>query len=260
MTPLALIGCGNMGSALVRGWLSLEDHKYSIRVIKPTPEFIDPIVQQSVDWHDQFQALYNYTGVIILAVKPALIRRAIADLKPYLKPGQSIISMAAGITIAQYKQLLPDNPVTRIMPSLPAAQCQSLTPVYGEDIELAQTLFDPLGGTIVLENDKAMDVATIILGCGPGYMAFYLQAIQDGALALGLDKKSAYQFTRAMSKASINWLGQKSDFEEAITSLGREGSMTAAAIRTLREQKTPQMIQIAMEAALRQAEAISKNY
>lgn len=258
MTRLTLIGCGHMGSALVKGWKSLPQ-PHDIQVIKPTPDFSDPDVASHVKYSSEYKDIWD-NSVVLLAVKPKMMREVLQNLLPHLRNGQSVITIAAGIKVQQYKAVLPDNPVTRVMPSLPAAQCQSLTAIYGDEPHLAQVLFDPLGGTVMVNDDTGIDTAAAIIGCGPGVMAAYLYAVQQSALHRGLTENDAKRFVAAMSEASISWLLSQDDYNEAIAQVGREGSMTMAMVNAMRENGLSEMTKAALTAALQRAEAISTEF
>ncbi len=258
MTKITFIGCGHMGGALVKGWITLPASSYQIQVIKPTPDFHDADVKNAISWSADYADIWM-DSVVMLGVKPAMMRKVLEELKPYLSKDQSVITMAAGLAITQYKEVI-SNKVTRVMPSLPAAVHQSLTAVYGDEPQLAKTLFDPLGGTVVVDSDQALDTVTVIIGCAPGTTAYYLQSVKEAALELGLSSADAHRFVQAAAEASVNWLSDKPDYMNAISQVGREGSLTLAAVHAMRDAHLPQTMKAALDAALSKSNAIKENF
>lgn len=258
MTKITLIGCGHMGGALVKGWIAPPAFTTRIQVIKPTPDFHDEAVQNAVQWSADYSDLWQ-DSVVILAVKPAMMRGVLNELKPHLGKDQNVITIAAGLTLSQYKEVI-GNPVTRVMPSMPAAVRQSLTAVYGDDAALAQDLFNPLGGTVVMDSDTALDIVTVLVGCGPGTTAYYLHSVKTAGIALGLSAADAHRFTQAMAEAGVNWLSDKTDYLDAIVEVGREGSLTLAAVRAMRDASLPETMKAALDAALERSDTIKNSF
>lgn len=110
-TPtLALIGCGAMGSTLLKGWLALPESRFkTIWVIAPHREKVEPFLSDArVQWLASPKDLPDTPDVIVFAVKPSLLQ----DILPFYSTFHSVvISVASGKPLSFYEKLLPSAPL-----------------------------------------------------------------------------------------------------------------------------------------------------
>lgn len=128
--------------------------------------------------------------VIVLAVKPQVLFASLADLSSELK-GQLVVSIAAGVRIAQLEAALPDVRLVRVMPNLPVSVRSGASAVAAgsrasqEDVELVRELFAALGSARIMREDQ-LDVAGILSGCGPAFFALFVDALVRAGVSAGL--------------------------------------------------------------------------
>ncbi len=195
-TSLALVGCGAIGSALLKGWLTLSDFETRFKkmwVIAPHREKVEPFLQNAhVEWLSSPQGLSQTPDIIVLAVKPFLL----AEVLPLYKSFPSLfISVASGKSLAFYENFLPAPlSLIRAMPNTPVCIHKGVigllsnTSVTVEQKNLAEKCFNGLGFYTWLQSDEDIDKMTAISGSGPAYVFFLIEALAQAAEALGFSK------------------------------------------------------------------------
>ncbi|MDQ2800842.1 MAG: pyrroline-5-carboxylate reductase [Armatimonadota bacterium] len=198
---LAVLGAGMMGGALAQGLVRAGAlPASSLRLFDVLPVKAQALAD-SLGASAALSALGAATGVdlILLAVKPPQIASVLAEIAPVLTPQQTIISIAAGITLAKMESLLPGSiPLIRVMPNTPslvgegmAALCRG-THAKDENLRLAQSLFSAVGQSVEVE-ERLLDAVTGVSGSGPAYVFLIIEALSDGGVKQGLPRQIARQ-------------------------------------------------------------------
>ncbi len=133
--------------------------------------------------------------VVLLCIKPQQISAALEPLAATLKPGNVLISVAARTTLAELRALLPARVgVVRAMPNLPVSELVGMTAFACEsdpkDLERAEEIFSLLGRTLRVE-ERLMDAATAMNGCGPAYAYVIVEAWIDAGIKLGFSYETS---------------------------------------------------------------------
>ncbi len=254
---IAFLGVGNMGEAMLRGLLKA-GHP-------------GPLLQAYDTRTERLLALAGETGfracsgpaqalegasVVVLAVKPQSMDALLAQVGGALSPGQTVVSIAAGVTLERLARALPPGtPLVRVMPNTPgligrgvSAFCLSLgTPESAAAV--VEALLAPLGA--VLRVDEArMDAVTALSGSGPAYVFLFMEALQAAGEALGLPPEAAFTLAaRTLDGAAAMVLaGERAprDLRAAVTS---PGGTTAAALKVLEEGGFVPLVARALAAA-----------
>lgn len=196
---LVLLGCGKMGSAMLEGWLAGGLPATSVWVTDPNPS--DWVQAQGVHLNED---LPNDPAIVLVAVKPQIMRDALPTLKPLGNGDTTFLSVAAGITIATFEQMLGDStPVIRSIPNTPAAVKQGITAIIGNDhvtehqMQMAETLLAAIGQTVRLETEDQMDAVTGLSGSGPAYVFHLIECLARAGEAQGLDPELAMTLAKA---------------------------------------------------------------
>ena len=195
---LGFIGGGNMAAALIGGLL----HKgYAARDIC-VADLND--TRRSL-LQDSFGVLVEATAAtclkadtIVLAVKPQQVHALLTCL-PKLDPGQLILSIAAGIRATDISRWLAGHPaVARAMPNTPAlvgagvAGLYALPAVSAEQRQQAASILAAVGHTIWMQDEAQLDAVTAISGSGPAYVFYFIEALEQAAVELGLPAETAH--------------------------------------------------------------------
>jgi pyrroline-5-carboxylate reductase len=193
----AIIGAGNMGSAIAQGFLKTGK-------IKPENIFITDHRPQPLEF---FEAKGAHTGnnnvefsenadVIILAVKPYHIKSVLDELQPVLSGSNKlIISIAAGISIKDIEESIGKLPIFRTMPNTAISIQESMTCIAEanstkEQQEKVLQIFNQLGKTVFID-ESLIDAATVLGSCGTAYALRYLRASIQGGIEIGFNAEMA---------------------------------------------------------------------
>lgn len=252
MAHIALIGGGNLGSALAHGWK--ERHALTITTASGNARDYSLQPLTSTDIPE-----LGPDAIIVLAVKQPQMRAVLERLAPIIHDGQRVVSLAAGLTIDQLQPLLPKSVLMRAMPTLGAAQKRSVTGLLNCDADVA-VLFQELGEIIAVRDDRGIDAITALIGCGPGYMAWIAQVWLDAAAPF-LKTDDELSRLYGMMVANAGTLIQESgNLGDLIGRVGKEGSTTHAIVASLAASGTAENIKAAMTAALERAQKISAEF
>lgn len=254
---IVLLGCGKMGSAMLRGWLGDALNIQSVNIIDPNPS--DWVLSLSAEGASLNSEFPQNPAVCILAVKPQIMGEALPALQSLGNGDTLFISIAAGTPISMFEDMLgSETPIIRAMPNTPAAISKGITALIGNtkasaaNIEMADILLKAVGQTVQLENEGQMDAVTAVSGSGPAYVFHLIETMAAAGVAQGLSA----ELSMALSKATVGGAGLLAEEAEESPSILREnvtspGGTTAAALNVLMEQETgfPMLLDKAIKAA-----------
>lgn len=191
--PIWLVGCGNMGGALLGRWLA--EGLGPVAVIDPAPRDLPDGVSASTEPPG------GRPDVLVLAVKPQLWRAAAAPLAARVGPLTLVVTVMAGVTVADIASVFPGAAVIRAMPNTPAAIGQGVTGLFTTAGDLAEgaaeALFSPAGSTVWLDRESDFDALTGVSGSGPAYVFAFIEALAAAGIAAGLEQSLAERLARA---------------------------------------------------------------
>lgn len=202
---LVLLGCGKMGSAMLEGWLAGGLPATSVWINDPNPS--DWVQAQGVHLNAD---LPERPAIVLVAVKPQIMRDALPSLAQLGNGDTMFLSVAAGITIATFEDMLGDKtPVIRSIPNTPAAVKQGITAIIGNahvsehQLQMAETLLSAIGDTVRLETEDQMDAVTGLSGSGPAYVFHMIECLAQAGEAQGL----APDLAMTLAKATVAGAG-----------------------------------------------------
>lgn len=193
---------------------------------------------------------------VLLVVKPQDMADVLGEIAPALRPGQLLVSLAAGITTAFVEGHVPDGvAVVRVMPNTPALVDEGMAAISGgthcDEAHLAEAeeLMASVG-RVVRVPEKQQDAVTAISGSGPAYVFFVVEAMIEAGVHLGLPRTVAHELavqTVVGSAAMLRETGEHpAVLREQVTS---PGGTTAAALRELEVHRVRAAFLAALEAA-----------
>lgn len=194
---LLLIGCGQMGGALVRGGIaSGVIRPEGLICVDARPAVAEALAAElGTEFRASIQAPSGGDRVFIFAVKPQDLPATLGDWDSQIVERDTVISIAAGVTTAAIAGCLSNTPaVVRAMPNTPAMVGQGVTGIYSDDdeaLELAELIFAGVGTVVRLGREAQFDALTAVSGSGPAYVFTMLEALADGAVLMGLDRRTA---------------------------------------------------------------------
>lgn len=199
MTRVVLIGCGKMGGAMLRGWISSGIKPQDISVLEPqgiAQEFLSAGVHV-------FTPNTPPPDVAVLAVKPQVMNDVCASIKSTIAPQTLILSIAAGKSIATFENLFgAAQPIIRAMPNTPAAIGKGITvAVTNKNVttaqkETAHKLLCTTGRVEWVEDESLMDAVTALSGSGPAYVFLLIETLAKAGERTGLPADLAMSLAR----------------------------------------------------------------
>lgn len=199
---VGFIGCGNMGTAMIRGMLSSgkcsKEQMMASNKSQSSRERNEKLLGIKMTC-DNIEVA-KFADVLFLAVKPQYYEEVIAEIKDVVTNDQIIVTIAPGKTIEWlYDKFGKTVKVIRTMPNTPAMVMEGMIgmctgeAVTDEDIALVRDLCDGFSKTEVI-SENLMDVVTAVSGSSPAYVFMFIEAMADAAVAGGMPRTQAYTF------------------------------------------------------------------
>src|SRR5271165_5084067 len=190
-----------MGGALLRGWLAAGLPPASLRVQEPRPSAeIEALLREKMMSGEPEAA----PDVLVLAVKPQMMDEVLADAKRFAGPSTTVLSIAAGRTVASLARHFPSGtPIVRAMPNLPAEIGRGITAAFANAHvtpgarDLCGALLHAAGEVAWVEDESLIDAVTAVSGSGPAYVFHLAECLAEAGLAAGLPPELAAQLARA---------------------------------------------------------------
>lgn len=218
---IAIIGCGNLGTALLKGLL--DGSKISaenITVTKRNTASLASFAERGVHVTTDNAKAAAAADIILLALKPHHIIEILEQLTPHLKPnGQVLVSLATGITIQQLEAVVGGSiPIFRAMPNTAADVNESLTCLCSNNEDEAsyqwiESLFSEIGKTQRIE-EQLMEAATVLGACGIAYVLRFIRAMVQGGIQIGFDANTASFIVNQTVKGAAQLLIQNGEHPE----------------------------------------------
>ena len=238
---LVLVGCGKMGSALLRGWIA-GGAAARFFVVEPDGAPAGFGSAGGVSWHQTPEELPDEPapGTVVFAVKPQVIDAVLPGYRRWARPDTLFVSIVAGKTIAGITRHLGSAALVRTMPNTPAAIGRGITVACANEC-VTQTqrafcdkLLAAAGESAWVEDEALLDAVTAVSGSGPAYVFLLIEALAEAAEAVGLPADLALRLARA-TVAGSGELARLSDesptqLRENVTS---PGGTTRAALDVL---------------------------
>jgi pyrroline-5-carboxylate reductase len=238
---IVIVGCGKMGSALLKGWLAEGLDPNEITIIDPNPS--DWLIKQTVRLN---KTLPINPSIVLIAVKPQMMPDVVPKLNKLGNSKTLFISIAAGTSISYFQRILGNQtPIVRAMPNTPASIGKGITAIianaYVSDIELKATekLLSSVGEIVSLDSEEQMDAVTAVSGSGPAYVFHLIEALADAGQANGLNAELSMTLAKA-TVAGAGLLAEKSNEDPTNLRINvtSPGGTTAAALKILMDQDT----------------------
>jgi pyrroline-5-carboxylate reductase len=256
MGTVAIFGAGVMGETLLSGLL---------RAGRPAGELVitERRAERAAELEQRYgvRALENTEAAetadtLVLVVKPQDMGVLLEEIAPHVRPGNLVVSLAAGITTAFLETRLPEGrAVVRVMPNTPALVDQGMAAISAgfhcsdDQLREAEALLAATGKVVEVP-EKMLDAVTAISGSGPAYIFYVVEAMIEAGVVLGMPRATATDLvvqTLYGAATMIKETGQHPTvLREQVTS---PGGTTAAALRVMDDHKVRAAFISAMEAA-----------
>jgi len=217
---IAIIGVGNMGSAIARGLLKSGFVPASdIAVSDRKEDNLQELKAMGVHAYTENVQAAKEADVVIVAVKPYHIEGVLKEIKPTLTTDKIFISIVAGVGIDALGEMAgADIPIFRVMPNTAIALQESLTCISANGNtarhrDYVVELFDKLGKTVEIP-EELMAAATVLSSCGIAYALRYIRAAMQGGIEIGFGAEMAQFITAQTVKGATELLLQSGHHPE----------------------------------------------
>ncbi len=268
-TPtITFIGAGNMAQALIGGLVQAGHPADRIRVADPSDEQRRAVSGQfGVETHEDNARATQGTDVLMLAVKPQVMDTVLASLEDSLGPGTLVISVAAGVTLAQLVRGLGGHRRSvRAMPNTPALYGAGITGMVADegveraDRERAEEILSTAGKTVWVEDEALMDVVTAISGSGPAYFFRFVELLARAGTRAGLGEANAAALARQTAFGAGTMLAESGlDAAELRRRVTSPGGTTAAALEAFAAGDFERLVDEAVQAAIRRGRELGQS-
>lgn len=239
---LMLIGCGNIGKALLNLWGPLNLFK-RIMVIQPSMSAAHYFNKYpGIDFVDRIDALDQdfSPDLIVVAVKPNLIEEVMPVCRQYSQ-NAIIISLLAGVKLELLASFFQKSiKIVRIMPNVAIKTGKSVNlmcstkNLESEDVYKIENTFGPTGSMVWIEEEHYLDTLTPISGSGPAYFFLLAETLIMETVKMGIDENMARELIREVFIGSASLAYDTKNFEALIHSVASKKGVTEAALKIMR--------------------------
>lgn len=262
---ILLLGGGNMGCALLGGWLDKGLQASNVLVVDPAVgPALKPLIDKGVQHSETVPS--DRFDIVLLAVKPQVMDAAAPALKPAMGPDTLAISIAAGTTVAAIEKLLGERPVVRAMPNTPALIGRGITGAFANDRvsdqgrKAATVLLEASGPVEWVDSEALVNAVTGVSGSGPAYVFHMAEAMAKAGEAVGLPPELAMRLARhtvaGAGELMIRSDDPPSTLRKNVTS--PNGTTQAALDVLMGEGRLEKLMEEAVRAARDRAEELAK--
>jgi pyrroline-5-carboxylate reductase len=258
-----LAGCGNMGFAMLQGWLaSGVIAPADVQVVEPAEALRSRAASLGAQAHSAAEQAHGLPGIVILAVKPQVMGDVLPSYVRFAASGSAFLSIAAGIgTELIAERLGAQTPIIRCMPNTPAAIGKGML-VYWKNAHVSDAceafvhmLLTASGRVARVEDEALIDAVTAVSGSGPAYVFHFIECLTDAGVKAGLPREIAAELAMQTVMGSGALAAQSAEtpsrLREQVTS--PNGTTAAALAVLMKDGRLKALIGEAVEAAHKRA-------
>jgi pyrroline-5-carboxylate reductase len=264
---IAFIGGGNMASAIIGGLLKQGLPAGQIQVVEPFAEQRAKLTQQfGVQVHESAGASLASSGLVVWAVKPQVFKEAALQTRTHIQAALHL-SVAAGVRSDSIAQWLGTERVVRAMPNTPALVGKGMTALFareaatGADRQAIEKVLKPTGESLWLAEEAQLDAVTALSGSGPAYVFYFIEAMIEAGMEMGLPAAQARQLAIG-TFVGASALAQASDEppQELRARVTSKGGTTYAALTSMEQDGVKAQFVRAIHAARKRAAELGDEF
>ena len=244
MTKILLLGVGNMGISLYRGWLNNGVKKNNILLVEKSCSR-RTYLQDSLAINTVKKIPSNWKGeTIVLAVKPSSIIEVFNDINKSNVNPILIISIVAGLTNEKLRKCLEKKiKIVRTMPNIASSVGKGLTVLNTIDLldnktrKLAEDIMSAVGKVNWIKDESLMDLITSISGSGPAYFFLFLESLIKIGVQNGLSHSFADYLVKNTAEGALKLCEEEKDMRLLMQNVTSPNGTTEAALNILEDPK-----------------------
>jgi len=255
MTDVSVIGCGNMGGALLKGLSEVE--QYTLTACDLDPDARESVSAFSSKTTSDLDVASD-AEIVVVAVKPDVVEAILEDLE--LSPDQTLVSIAAGVPTDVVEEYT-DATVVRVMPNL-AAETGNMAAAVTEDsvTDDVRALLDHVGEYVEID-EAQMDAATAVNGSGPAFVFYLLNAMKRAGVEGGLAEDDARTLAAQTFKgAAETVLRSEESIDDLIGAVCSPKGTTVEGMDVLWDSDADEAVVDAVLAAERRSTELAKEH
>lgn len=263
--PVVLVGAGKMGLALARGWVAGGLPPEQLVLCDPNASDAARAFARETGARLQLTPAGVLTHVLVLAVKPQIMREVMAEVEPSVGRQSLVLSIAAGISLDTLVEGLGTKRVVRAMPNTPAQVGRGITGAVGPTVSeadraVAESLLKAVGDVVWFDDEQQIDAVTAVSGSGPAYVFYLVEALAQAAERQGFAPEDAMRLARAtVVGAAALMEADASPAELLRQNVTSPGGTTAAALSVLMaDDGLAPLMDRAVTAARRRSEELGR--
>ena len=254
---IAFVGAGNMATSLIGGLIARAVPAENITASEPFAEQRERVAREhGIAVYEDNAAAVAGADIVVLAVKPQVMKDVCLALAPALPAEALIVSIAAGIPCASLERWLGAKAIVRCMPNTPALLHQGASGLFANahtsaaQREQAEALLEAVGLALWLDDEQQIDAVTAVSGSGPAYFFLLMEAMTAAGERLGLSAETASLLARqtALGAARMALVSDVDPAELRRRVTSPKGT-TEAAINALQAGGFEALVEQALQAA-----------
>jgi pyrroline-5-carboxylate reductase len=253
-SPTWLVGCGNMGGAMIEGWRAAQIDLSPLTVIRPSGRPVEGVRTVS-----SFAEAGPPPRLVVLAIKPQKLDEVAPALVPWLTSKSVLVSILAGVEAASLRErFAKPAAIVRAMPNLPVAVRRGVAALFSNDADeevrgQLSPLFSALGYALWASAESQFSTIGSVAGAGPAYVARFIDALAKAGEQRGMNAEVAANVALETVLGTA-WMAAASrePMDDIVRRVASPNGTTEAGLAVLdREQVLDQLIGITIEAAAR---------
>lgn len=266
MNKIGFIGGGKMATAIIKGIINSGLYsKDNILVSDKNIEALNALKSNyGVRITQDNSEVVKFADIVLFAVKPFVLRDVLNEIKAYVTAKHTILSIAAGISIATIEEILGNVPVVRIMPNTPALVNAGMSAVCKgnfadeNNIKTAISILENVGAVVETE-EKYIDIITAVSGSSPAFYYYIINEIAKAGEKLGLDYNTALKLSAQTALGSAKMIMETGvSPEQLIINVTTPGGCTAVGNDVLKENKVSEILFDTIEKTAQKAHELGK--
>ena len=263
---VVLVGAGNMGGAMLKGWIANGMSPENITVLDPAiSEQVKSSFLKSRIWHAETPVGVSAPDVLILAIKPQMMGQVLPTLSGLIKENTVVVSVAAGTTLSTISDALGDVAAIRVMPNTPSLVLRGMSVGCANAMATeaqrnhVDALMSAVGMVEWVDDEKLIDAVTAVSGSGPAYVFHLAECMAEAGVKTGLPEQLAMTLA-VQTIAGAGELLRLSDDKPATLrkNVTSPNGTTAAALEVLMgESGMSELLTKAIMAAKKRSEELS---
>ena len=264
---MAFIGGGNMASAIMGGLIRQGMRPDQFTVVEPFAEAADKLLKDfGITALRVAGPALARADLVVWAIKPQMFNEAAAPVMPHTQ-GALHLSVAAGIRTDSISRWVGSDRVVRCMPNTPALVGQGITGLFAcpsvtsTDQQLVEQVIGTTGQYLWVQQESLLDAVTALSGSGPAYVFFFLEAMTEAGVGMGLSAAQAYQLAVATFSGASSLAAASNESPEVLRQrVTSKGGTTYAAISAMEAAGIKPAFVSAMQAAEQRARELGDEF